>query len=158
MTICRVYRWMRWLAVTAGASARTRSSLIAVSRVRRSCRYRRTGRPANRSTSTCCQSARGGILFATGRIRVLPATVLAEALPRRFARQWCKAMGAMQPVDQMSGKALRALAKALLEWQVKPCGTSGYAKAEVTLGGVDTDELSSRTMKAKRVPGLSSAI
>ena len=47
-----------------------------------------------------------------------------------------------------------ALADALHDWQVKPCGTSGYAKAEVTLGGVDTDELSSKTMEAKRVPGL----
>jgi hypothetical protein len=63
-------------------------------------------------------------------------------------------MGAMQPIDQMSDNALRALAEALHDWQVKPCGTSGYAKAEVTLGGVDTDELSSKTMEAKRVPGL----
>ena len=54
----------------------------------------------------------------------------------------------------MSDKELRALAEALHDWQVKPSGTSGYAKAEVTLGGVDTDELSSKTMEAKRVPGL----
>ena len=60
----------------------------------------------------------------------------------------------MRPIDQMSDKALLALAEALHDWQVKPCGTSGYAKAEVTLGGVDTDELSSRTMEAKRVAGL----
>jgi len=63
-------------------------------------------------------------------------------------------MGAMQPIDQMRDKALRALAEALHDWQVKPCGTSGYAKAEVTLGGVDTDELSSKTMEAKQVAGL----
>ena len=94
------------------------------------------------------------ILLARRRSRALPATVLAEALPRRFAQQWCDAMGAMQPIDQMSDKALRALAEALQDWQVKPCGTSGYAKAEVTLGGVDTDELSSKTMEAKRVAGL----
>jgi predicted flavoprotein YhiN len=94
------------------------------------------------------------ILFANRRSRALPATVLAETLPRRFARQWCEAMGAMQPIDQMSDKALRALAEVLHDWQVKPCGTSGYAKAEVTLGGVDTDELSSKTMEAKRVTGL----
>ena len=94
------------------------------------------------------------ILFANRRSRALPATVLAETLPHRFAQQWCEAMGATQPIDQMSDKALRALAKALHDWQVKPCGTSGYAKAEVTLGGVDTDELSSKTMEAKRVAGL----
>jgi predicted flavoprotein YhiN len=75
-------------------------------------------------------------------------------LPRRFAQQWCEAMGAVRPIDQMGDKALRALAEALHDWQVKPCGTSGYAKAEVMLGGVDTNELSSRTMEAKRVAGL----
>jgi len=94
------------------------------------------------------------ILFAHRRSRALPATVLSESLPRRFAQQWCEAMGAVHPIDQMSDKALRALAEALHDWQVKPCGTSGYAKAEVTLGGVDTRELSSKTMQAKRVPGL----
>ena len=50
------------------------------------------------------------ILFANRRSRALPATVLAETLPRRFAQQWCEAMGATQPIDQMSDKALRALA------------------------------------------------
>jgi predicted Rossmann fold flavoprotein len=94
------------------------------------------------------------ILLASRRSRALPATVLSEALPRRFAQQWCEAMGATQPIDQMSDKALLALADALHDWQVKPCGTSGYAKAEVTLGGVDTKELSSKTMEAKRMPGL----
>jgi predicted Rossmann fold flavoprotein len=94
------------------------------------------------------------ILFSKRRSRALPATVLSETLPHRFAQQWCETMGAIQPIDQMSDKALRALAAALHDWQVKPCGTSGYAKAEVTLGGVDTDELSSKTMEAKRMPGL----
>ena len=60
------------------------------------------------------------ILFANRRSRALPATVLSEALPRRFAQQWCEAMGATQPIDQMSDKALRALAEALHDWQVKP--------------------------------------
>ena len=63
-------------------------------------------------------------------------------------------MGATQPIDQMRDRALRAVAQVLHNWQVKPCGASGYAKAEVTLGGVDTDELSSKTMEAKRVAGL----
>ena len=94
------------------------------------------------------------ILFEHRRSHALPARVLSETLPRRFAQQWCEAMSATQPIDQMSDKALRALAEALHDWQVKPSGTAGYAKAEVTLGGVDTDELSSKTMEAKRVPGL----
>ena len=94
------------------------------------------------------------ILFANRRSRALPATVLSETLPRRFAQQWCEATGAVQPLDQMSDQAPRALAEALHDWQVKPCGTGGYAKAEVTLGGVDTAELSSKTMEARRVAGL----
>jgi predicted Rossmann fold flavoprotein len=80
--------------------------------------------------------------------------VLSAHLPHRFAQQWCEEVDAVQPIAEMSDKALRALARALHEWPVKPSGTSGYAKAEVTLGGVDTDELSSQTMGAKQIPGL----
>ena len=57
-------------------------------------------------------------------------------------------------MDQMSDKGIRALAGRVHDWEVKPCGTAGYVKAEVTLGGVDTNELSSKTMEAKRMPGL----
>ena len=49
---------------------------------------------------------------------------------------------------------LDALAERLKAWQIVPSGTEGYAKAEVTLGGIDTDELSSRPWKRKKVPGL----
>ncbi len=49
---------------------------------------------------------------------------------------------------------LDALAQRLKAWRVAPTGTEGYAKAEVTVGGVDTNALSSRTMEAKAVPGL----
>src|SRR5206468_3527670 len=82
------------------------------------------------------------------------AAVLSAILPRRFAQQWCQAMGAVQPLDQMSDKSMRALTGKLHDWQIKPCGTAGYVKAEVTLGGVDTNELSSKTLGAKRMPGL----
>ncbi|HKY01776.1 MAG TPA: NAD(P)/FAD-dependent oxidoreductase [Burkholderiales bacterium] len=86
--------------------------------------------------------------------RALPATLMGKYWPQRFAKQWCEAKGAVQPVDQMSDKAVHALATAIHDWQVRPSGTTGYAKAEVTLGGVDTNELSSKTMEAKQVPGL----
>jgi hypothetical protein len=95
-----------------------------------------------------------GLLFSNRRSPAVPATVLSGYLVHRFAQQWCEELGAVQSIGEMSDKALRALAEALHDWQVKPSGTSGYAKAEVTLGGVDTDELSSKTMEAKRVPGL----
>jgi predicted flavoprotein YhiN len=49
---------------------------------------------------------------------------------------------------------LDALAERLKTWKIVPSGTEGYAKAEVTVGGIDTDELSSRTMETKKVPGL----
>ncbi len=94
------------------------------------------------------------MLHARRRSRALPATVLAEHWPQRFARQWCEAMGAIRQLDQMSDAALRALAASAHDWQIRPTGTTGYAKAEVTLGGVDTTALSSKTMAARDVPGL----
>lgn len=88
------------------------------------------------------------------RGRALPATVLGEVLPKRLAQHWCGAADATRPMIEMSDKALAALASGLHDWQVKPSGTAGYQKAEVTLGGVDTDALSSKTMEARTVPGL----
>src|SRR5690606_8610135 len=73
---------------------------------------------------------------------------------RRFAQQWCEAMGATRPLDQCRDQALRELAARAHDWTIKPTGSTGYAKAEVTLGGVDTDELSSKNMEVKTVPGL----
>jgi predicted flavoprotein YhiN len=86
--------------------------------------------------------------------RALPATVLGEVLPKRLAQAWCDAAGARLPMDQISDRALRALAASLHDWQVKPSGTAGYQKAEVTLGCVDTAALSSKTLEAREVPGL----
>ena len=50
--------------------------------------------------------------------------------------------------------ALRNLERQIHEWPILPAGTEGYAKAEVTLGGVDTNELSAKTMESRKVPGL----
>jgi predicted Rossmann fold flavoprotein len=77
-------------------------------------------------------------------------TVLGEVLPQRLA-QHLAAEGTMANVRD---RDLDALADRLKAWKIVPSGTEGYAKAEVTVGGVDTDELSSRTMEAKKVPGL----
>jgi predicted Rossmann fold flavoprotein len=77
-------------------------------------------------------------------------TVLAEVLPQRLA-QYLAAEGTMA---NLRDRDLEALAERLKAWKIVPSGTEGYAKAEVTVGGVDTDELSSRTMAAKKVPGL----
>lgn len=58
------------------------------------------------------------------------------------------------PVSHVPDQALKALGEKLNAWTITPAGTVGYGKAEVTRGGVDTDELSSKTMESKKVPGL----
>lgn len=82
------------------------------------------------------------------------AAILSRYLPRRFVLSWCEANAPSKPMNQMSDKALRSIAELLHRWKVIPAGTEGFEKAEVTAGGVDTNELSSKTMEAKKVPGL----
>jgi predicted Rossmann fold flavoprotein len=77
-------------------------------------------------------------------------SLLREILPRRFADRWVE-------FHEPAGNSDRAFADAecqLHAWKVTPEGTEGYAKAEVTAGGVDTDELQTRTMETRKVPGL----
>lgn len=84
---------------------------------------------------------------------------LAQFLPKRFVEIWCRQVCASKlaenkPLHQYSAKELALLADKLHDWQVTPTGTLGYAKAEVTCGGVDTHALSSKTMQANEVAGL----
>jgi hypothetical protein len=81
-------------------------------------------------------------------------TLLETFLPRRFAQSFAKAQGWTQPIVQLSNAALETIAQTLHAWRVQPSGTLGYAKAEVTLGGVDTNALSQQTMETRAVPGL----
>jgi predicted Rossmann fold flavoprotein len=71
-------------------------------------------------------------------------------LPNRFADRWLD----VYPPQGWSNHALDELERRAHNWQITPAGTEGYAKAEVTAGGVDTDELSARTMESRKVPGL----
>jgi predicted Rossmann fold flavoprotein len=80
--------------------------------------------------------------------------LLADVLPKRFAQQWCDAHALTKPIHQLSDKEIRNAADALHAWRVRPSGTLGYNKAEVTLGGVATEGLSSKTMEAAAVGGL----
>lgn len=80
--------------------------------------------------------------------------LLALYLPSRFIQAWCRHYLPIKPLCQFSEKELRAAAEKLNAWQIKPSGTEGYAAAEVTIGGIDTNEVSSKTMEAKKVPGL----
>jgi len=86
--------------------------------------------------------------------RQAPQTVLAEHLPKRLAQLICEAEGVTGNMADASDKLLRQLADAVNDWRVKPVGSEGYRTAEVTLGGVDTRDLDSRTMQAKAVAGL----
>lgn len=94
-------------------------------------------------------------LFAAQRgSRMLLDNFLAQYLPKRFAEivvaQWVD----NKPLNQYSEKALAAFAAKLHDWQITPTGTLGYAKAEVTCGGVDTHALSSKSMECTAMPGL----
>ena len=84
------------------------------------------------------------------------ANLLGSWLPARLATTWVQAQGlsAEARLADLPDRALRALGGALASWSLTPSGTEGWRKAEVTLGGVDTRELSSTTLMAERVPGL----
>ena len=88
---------------------------------------------------------------ATGRD--LPS-VLAERMPRRFADAWCARHAPAKPLVHYRQREFDDTMRLLRAWPFRAAGTEGYPKAEVTLGGVDTAELSSKTMESRRVPGL----
>lgn len=88
------------------------------------------------------------------RPRAQPATILAEMLPARLATALAAQELPTRPMAEIGDGALRRLGTMLNRWPLTPTGSEGYAKAEVTAGGVDTSCLSSRTMEARAVPGL----
>jgi hypothetical protein len=98
--------------------------------------------------ATALKRARG----AAGRRA--PATALAEMLPQRLAADLAARHGLSGNLADMSDARIAALASALHGWRLKPSGSEGYRTAEVTLGGIDTGGLSSRTMEAAPCPGL----
>ncbi|BFI95546.1 MAG: NAD(P)/FAD-dependent oxidoreductase [Rhodanobacter sp.] len=80
--------------------------------------------------------------------------VLAEALPKRLAQRLCERVFESRPMRQYRDNELREIGRQLHDWPITASGTEGYRTAEVTLGGVDTDVLSSSTLQSKLVPGL----
>jgi predicted Rossmann fold flavoprotein len=88
------------------------------------------------------------------RPKAEPKTILGEMLPQRLAQAMAEAHLPLPRMADLPDRALDALALQLKRWELLPAGTEGYAKAEVTLGGIDTDALSSRSLEAKAVPGL----
>ena len=86
------------------------------------------------------------------KVRDLAAarTALQRILPKRLATRWLD----LHPPAAWTNQALAKLESQLHEWTLSPADTEGYEKAEVTAGGVDTDELSSKTMESRKVTGL----
>ncbi|MBH2018392.1 NAD(P)/FAD-dependent oxidoreductase [Polaromonas sp.] len=94
------------------------------------------------------------LLRAKAVSKKLIANELASLVPGRLADAWVSQDAALQrPICDATDKALQGLAQRLGDWQLTPSGSEGYKKAEVTVGGVDTRDLSSQTMESKQ-PGL----
>jgi hypothetical protein len=88
------------------------------------------------------------------RPRAETKTVLAEILPARLAHALAEACLPPGPMANVPDRTLVAFAARLKRWEVQPTGSEGWSKAEVTVGGIDTQDLSSKTMEARDVPGL----
>lgn len=94
------------------------------------------------------------ILLEKRNSKSLIPGLLENYLPRRFVKAWCRLFAPAHPVNQLSSEDLKQLSRTLHDWRILPQGLGGFDKAEVTSGGIDTDELSSKTMEVRKVPGL----
>jgi len=81
-------------------------------------------------------------------------TVLSHHLAKRLAQMLAEDIGIQNMIGDVSDKAFARVEEALRRWTIKPTGSEGYRTAEVTLGGIDTNDLDSTTMQARTVPGL----
>ena len=81
-------------------------------------------------------------------------SIIAEILPKRLAHLICKENDISGNISELSNKLLKQLSESINAWIINPTGSEGYRTAEVTLGGVDTNEISSKTMMAIKNPGL----
>jgi len=94
------------------------------------------------------------LLQSNRRSRKEMHTLLSRFLPSRFIHAWCGKYLQTKPLCQFTEKELLEAARKLRAWQIEPAGTEGYVSAEVTVGGIDTHEVSSKTMESKKIPGL----
>ncbi|MEE4199436.1 NAD(P)/FAD-dependent oxidoreductase [Erythrobacter sp.] len=88
------------------------------------------------------------------RPRATIRSALRDHLPDRLAEALAARLGIERELGNVPDRDLRAAGQKLADWRFRPTGTEGFAKAEVTIGGISTAELSSKTMEAKKVPGL----
>ena len=82
------------------------------------------------------------------------SSIISSIISKRLAKLICKENNISGNLSELSNKDLKKLSNAINYWKINPTGTEGYRTAEVTLGGVDTNELSSKTMMSKKNPGL----
>jgi predicted flavoprotein YhiN len=80
--------------------------------------------------------------------------IISEILPKRLAYIICNENNVSGNICELSNKVLNQLSNSINAWVINPTGSEGYRTAEVTLGGIDTDEISSKTMMSKMHPGL----
>ncbi len=145
-----------WPRAAAKAFAKISCSPIAVCQGRRFCRFHRIG-------------ARATLFRSTSRLRWISETSCATEnarAPKRSSRpcwpRYCRRAWRTRfpyaasdiAIANVPDRNLAAIAQRLKRWQLKPTGSEGWPKAEVTAGGIDTAALSSRTMEARDVPGL----
>ncbi|MGI8955545.1 MAG: NAD(P)/FAD-dependent oxidoreductase [Chthoniobacterales bacterium] len=93
-------------------------------------------------------------LLAQRETKTTVEDLLAREWPARFASKWCARYAPPKRLQQTRTAELEQVARLIHQWPLWPEGTEGYPKAEVTVGGVETGELSSKTMEVRRVPGL----
>ena len=80
--------------------------------------------------------------------------IISEILPKRLAHMICKENNISGNISELSNKLLKILSNSINAWVINPTGSEGYRTAEVTLGGVNTNEISSKTMMSIKNPGL----
>jgi len=80
--------------------------------------------------------------------------IISEILPKRLAHILCKENDVSGNISELSNKLLKQLSNSINIWVINPTGSEGYRTAEVTLGGIDTNEISSKTMMSIKNPGL----
>ncbi len=81
-------------------------------------------------------------------------TILGKVWPKRFAQTFCEQYAENRPMKHYSDKALSGIARTAQKWPIVPSGTEGYRTAEVTLGGIDTSDVSSSSFESRHSPGL----
>jgi predicted Rossmann fold flavoprotein len=96
--------------------------------------------------------------FLTDKKKVNPKqhinVIISEIIPKRLAQIICDENNVSGNICELSNKVLNLLSGSINSWAINPTGSEGYRTAEVTLGGIDTEEISSKTMMSKKHPGL----